>query len=220
MFERFSNGSRQIIVSAQEAARLLNHNYIGTEHLLLGVLKAPDSGAAQTLVASGLDLAAARSAVVKIIGTGGTSPEGHIPFTPRAKTVLELSLREALQLGHNTILSEHIVLGLLREGEGVAVQVLVQHGHIDLEALRHEILQRLTDDPPAEVPQIGVWAANQSMVIPLSGESMAICARCNSSLSSPVRVIQTVAVTNDGESRHVSLVVCPHCGGTLGVVNG
>jgi ATP-dependent Clp protease ATP-binding subunit ClpC len=220
MFERFSNSSRQIIVNAQEAARLLNHNYIGTEHLLLGVLRAPDSGGAQAVIAAGLDLDTATSAVITIIGTGGTSPEGHIPFTPRAKAVLELSLREALQLGHNAIRSEHIVLGLQREGQGVAVQVLVQYGHIDLDALRSALVRQLAADPPDEVTQFGAWPADPTVVAPLPGQSMAICARCNAVLGSSFRMMRTTAVADDGESRDITLVLCPTCGGTLGVLAG
>ncbi len=113
---------------AQEEARLLNHNYIGTEHILLGLIHEGEGVAAKALESLGISLEAVRSQVEEIIGQGGSSPSGHIPFTPRAKKVLELSLREALQLGHNYIGTEHILLGLIREGEGVAAQVLVKLG--------------------------------------------------------------------------------------------
>ena len=113
---------------AQEEARLLNHSYIGSEHLLLGLLHEGDGVAARALASVGVTLRAARDSVANIIGTGGSAPSGHIPFTPRAKKVLELSLREALVLGHNYIGTEHLLLGLVREGEGVGVQVLIGAG--------------------------------------------------------------------------------------------
>ena len=116
------------MVLAQEEARLLNHSYIGTEHILLGLIHEGEGVAAKGLEALGISLEAVRAQVEEIIGQGGSSPSGHIPFTPRAKKVLELSLREALQLGHNYIGTEHILLGLIREGEGVAAQVLVKLG--------------------------------------------------------------------------------------------
>ena len=128
MFERFTDRARRVVVLAQEEARLLNHNYIGTEHILLGLIHEGEGVAAKALESLGISLEAVRSQVEEIIGQGGSSPSGHIPFTPRAKKVLELSLREALQLGHNYIGTEHILLGLIREGEGVAAQVLVKLG--------------------------------------------------------------------------------------------
>ena len=128
MFERFTDRARRVVVLAQEEARLLNHSYIGTEHILLGLIHEGEGVAAKALESLGISLEAVRSQVEEIIGQGGSSPSGHIPFTPRAKKVLELSLREALQLGHNYIGTEHILLGLIREGEGVAAQVLVKLG--------------------------------------------------------------------------------------------
>ncbi len=128
MFERFTDRARRVVVLAQEEARLLNHNYIGTEHILLGLIHEGEGVAAKALESLNISLEAVRSQVEEIIGQGGSSPSGHIPFTPRAKKVLELSLREALQLGHNYIGTEHILLGLIREGEGVAAQVLVKLG--------------------------------------------------------------------------------------------
>jgi ATP-dependent Clp protease ATP-binding subunit ClpC len=130
-------------VLAQEEARLLNHNYIGTEHILLGLIHEGEGVAAKALESLGISLEAVRSQVEEIIGQGGTSPSGHIPFTPRAKKVLELSLREALQLGHNYIGTEHILLGLIREGEGVAAQVLVKLG-ADLSRVRQQVIQLLS----------------------------------------------------------------------------
>ncbi len=143
MFERFTDRARRVVVLAQEEARLLNHNYIGTEHILLGLLNEGEGIAAQALESLDIDLASVREEVVKIIGQGQQSPSGHIPFTPRAKKVLELSLREALQLGHNYIGTEHILLGLIREGEGVAAQVLQQLG-AELQKVRQTVIQLLS----------------------------------------------------------------------------
>jgi ATP-dependent Clp protease ATP-binding subunit ClpC len=139
MFERFTNRARQVVVLAQEEARLLSHNYIGTEHILLGIVHEGNGVAAQALESLNISLERVRQEVVAIVGRGKKEPSGHIPFTPRAKKVLELSLREALQLGHNYIGSEHILLGLLREGEGVAAQVLARLGG-DLKAVRQRVI--------------------------------------------------------------------------------
>ena len=127
MFERFTNRARHVVVLAQEEARRLHHNYIGTEHILLGLLGEPDSVAGRVLAGIGMSLEATRGEVTAIVSTGTTARSGHIPFTPRAKKTLELALREALQLQHNYIGTEHILLGLIREGEGVAAEVLLQH---------------------------------------------------------------------------------------------
>ncbi|WP_030013702.1 MULTISPECIES: ATP-dependent Clp protease ATP-binding subunit [Micrococcales] len=128
MFERFTDRARRVVVLAQEEARMLNHNYIGTEHLLLGLIHEGEGIAAKALESMGVTLSSVREQVQDIIGPGQQAPSGHIPFTPRAKKVLELSLREALQLGHNYIGTEHILLGLIRAGEGVASQVLSKLG--------------------------------------------------------------------------------------------
>jgi ATP-dependent Clp protease ATP-binding subunit ClpC len=143
VFERFTDRARRVVVLAQEEARLLNHNYIGTEHILLGLIHEGEGVAAKALESLGISLEAVRNQVEEIIGQGGSSPSGHIPFTPRAKKVLELSLREALQLGHNYIGTEHILLGLIREGEGVAAQVLVKLG-ADLSRVRQQVIQLLS----------------------------------------------------------------------------
>ena len=143
MFERFTDRARRVVVLAQEEARLLNHNYIGTEHILLGLIHEGEGVAAKALESMGISLDAVRGQVEEIIGQGQQAPSGHIPFTPRAKKVLELSLREALQLGHNYIGTEHILLGLIREGEGVAAQVLVKLG-ADLNRVRQQVIQLLS----------------------------------------------------------------------------
>ena len=143
MFERFTDRARRVVVLAQEEARMLNHNYIGTEHILLGLIHEGEGVAAKALESLGISLEAVRNQVEEIIGQGQQAPSGHIPFTPRAKKVLELSLREALQLGHNYIGTEHILLGLIREGEGVAAQVLVKLG-ADLTRVRQQVIQLLS----------------------------------------------------------------------------
>jgi hypothetical protein len=151
MFERFTDRARRVVVLAQEEARMLNHNYIGTEHILLGLIREGEGVAARALESLGISLEAARQQVEEIIGQGQHAPSGHIPFTPRAKRVLELSLRESRQLGHNYIGTEHILLGLLREGEGVAAQVLVRLG-ADLNRVRQQVIQLLhgqQDEKPA-----------------------------------------------------------------------
>ncbi|MEG9227204.1 ATP-dependent Clp protease ATP-binding subunit [Aeromicrobium sp. Sec7.5] len=140
MFERFTDRARRVVVLAQEEARMLSHNYIGTEHILLGLIHEGEGVAAKALESLDISLEAVRAQVEDIIGQGQQAPSGHIPFTPRAKKVLELSLREALQLGHNYIGTEHILLGLIREGEGVAAQVLVKLG-ADLNRVRQQVIQ-------------------------------------------------------------------------------
>jgi hypothetical protein len=143
VFERFTDRARRVVVLSQEEARLLNHNYIGTEHILLGLIHEGEGVAAQALETLHVSLEVARQRVEEIIGHGGPAPSGHIPFTPRAKKVLELALREALQMGHNYIGTEHILLGLIREAQGVGAQVLVQLG-ATLDRVRQQIIQLLS----------------------------------------------------------------------------
>ena len=143
MFERFTDRARRVVVLAQEEARMLNHAYIGTEHILLGLIHEGEGVAAKALEQLGMSLEAVRAQVIEMIGEGQQAPQGHIPFTPRAKKVLELSLREALQLGHNYIGTEHILLGLIREGEGMAAQVLTKKG-ADLNKVRQQVIQLLS----------------------------------------------------------------------------
>ena len=171
MFERFTTRARQAIVAAQEEARRLGHAYIGTEHVLLGVLVDRESLGCRALNQLGVTLESARTGVVGLIGTSDEAPSGHIPFTPRAKKVLELSLREAVGLGHNYIGTEHVVLGLVREGEGVAAQVLQAQG-VSGEQLRAAILAELrtatADRAPAGTPSTtpgadGVLAAARQL---------------------------------------------------------
>lgn len=153
MFERFSDSARRVIVLSQEEARLLGHNYIGTEHLLLGLSAEGDGAAAQVLTAFEIDLATLRTRVEEIIGPSKDEPSGHIPFTPRAKKVMELSLREALQLRHSYIGPEHILLALVREGEGVAPQILKALG-ADAQRVRAAVMATIGGGATArrEVP--------------------------------------------------------------------
>ena len=154
MFERFTDRARRVVVLAQEEARLLNHNYIGTEHLLLGLIHEGEGVAAKALESLGISLEAVRAQVEEIIGQGQSAPTGHIPFTPRAKKVLELSLREAIQLNCDYIGTEHILLGVVREGEGVAAQVLVNLG-ADLDRVRQQVIGMMSGqvgpDPAEQV---------------------------------------------------------------------
>ncbi len=180
MFERFTDRARRVVVLAQEEARLLNHNYIGTEHILLGLIHEGEGVAAKALESLGISLEAVRAQVEEIIGQGGSSPSGHIPFTPRAKKVLELSLREALQLGHNYIGTEHILLGLIREGEGVAAQVLVKLG-ADLSRVRQQVIQLLSGYAGQKEPSTSGTAAEAaptgSLVLDQFGRNLAQLAR-------------------------------------------
>jgi hypothetical protein len=149
VFERFTDRARRVLVLAQEEASLLNHNFIGTEHILLGLIREGEGVAAVALERLGVSFEDARTQVDEIIGNSSTPVTGSPPFTPRAKKVLELSLREALQFGHNYIGTEHLLLGLVREGEGVAAQVLVGLG-LDLGLVRGEVLQVLSGNGGTE----------------------------------------------------------------------
>ena len=158
MFEKFTDKARRVVVLAQEEAKLLNHNYIGTEHILLGLIHEGEGVAAKALESLGISLESVREQVQEIIGTGQQAPTGHIPFTPRAKKVLELSLREALQLGHSYIGTEHLLLGLIREGEGVAAQVLTKLG-ADTNRVRQQVIQLLSGFQGKETVGVGATEA-------------------------------------------------------------
>ena len=181
MFERFTDRARRVVVLAQDEARALNHNYIGTEHLLLGLIHEGEGVAAKALESMDISLDAVRAQVVEIIGEGQSAPSGHIPFTPRAKKVLELSLREALQLGHNYIGTEHILLGLLREGEGVAAQVLTKLG-ADLSTVRQTVMQMLSGYEGKETVNAGGPASKEgtpsgSAILDQFGRNLTAAAR-------------------------------------------
>jgi ATP-dependent Clp protease ATP-binding subunit ClpC len=179
MFERFTDRARRVVVLAQEEARMLNHNYIGTEHILLGLIHEGEGVAAKALESMSISLEAVRQQVEEIIGQGQAAPTGHIPFTPRAKKVLELSLREALQLGHNYIGTEHILLGLIREGEGVAAQVLQKLG-ADLSRVRQTVIQLLSGyagKGEAASPETVANAGQGSAVLDQFGRNLTQLAR-------------------------------------------
>ncbi|MFD1824948.1 MULTISPECIES: ATP-dependent Clp protease ATP-binding subunit [Mumia] len=180
MFERFTDRARRVVVLAQEEARMLSHNYIGTEHILLGLIHEGEGVAAKALENLGISLEAVREQVEEIIGQGQQAPSGHIPFTPRAKKVLELSLREALQLGHSYIGTEHILLGLIREGEGVAAQVLVKLG-ADLNRVRQQVIQLLSGYQGKETASAGAPAGesapSSSLVLDQFGRNLTQAAR-------------------------------------------
>ena len=181
MFERFTDRARRVVVLAQEEAKMLNHNYIGTEHILLGLIHEGEGVAAKALESLNISLESVREQVQEIIGQGQQQPTGHIPFTPRAKKVLELSLREALQLGHNYIGTEHILLGLIREGEGVAAQVLVKLG-ADLNRVRQQVIQLLSgfqgkEQVSAGVKEDSASAQGGSQVLDQFGRNLTQAAR-------------------------------------------
>jgi ATP-dependent Clp protease ATP-binding subunit ClpC len=179
MFERFTDRARRVVVLAQEEARMLSHNYIGTEHILLGLIHEGEGVAAKALESLDISLEAVRGQVEDIIGQGQQAPSGHIPFTPRAKKVLELSLREALQLGHNYIGTEHILLGLIREGEGVAAQVLVKLG-ADLNRVRQQVIQLVSGFQGKEAEAAGApseSAPSTSAVLDQFGRNLTQAAR-------------------------------------------
>ena len=207
MFERFTDRARRVVVLAQEEARMLEHNYIGTEHILLGLLHEGEGVAAQALEKLGVPLDDARARVEKIIGRGESAPVSHIPFTPRAKKVLELSLRESQSLGHNYIGTEHLLLGLVREGEGVAAKVLEIMG-VELNGVRQAVVGLLSGfEPRAEAaitrpePEIGP-----------------LCPQCRRPLTETAayRSMEVPAAEGEGERTAFKLVFCRSCGTSLG----
>jgi ATP-dependent Clp protease ATP-binding subunit ClpC len=168
LFQRFTDRARNVVVNAQDEARRLDHDFIGTEHILLGLIREGDGVAARALEAVDISLDAARQEVEKIIGHGQRAPSGHIPFTPRAKKVLELATREAWHLGHLYIGTEHILLGLIREGDGVACQVLTRLG-ADEKRVRHQVVQLLADHVPGSAdlaPPPADWAPDADIATP------------------------------------------------------
>jgi ATP-dependent Clp protease ATP-binding subunit ClpC len=223
VFERFTDRSRRVVVLAQEEARMLNHNYIGTEHILLGLIHEGEGVAARALEALNISLDAARRRVEEIIGQGQADPRGHIPFTPRAKKVLELSLREALQLGHNYIGTEHLLLGLIREGEGVASQVLQELG-ADLNRVRQTVIQLLSGytagsegpsvEGGAEMAELTTEVAQSSEPI---GDDAPTCPNCFGALDETLAV-RALETTAEGEPFSVKIAYCRRCGVALGSV--
>jgi len=198
---------------------MLNHNYIGTEHILLGLVRERDGVAGKALVSLDISLEAVRREVEEIIGQGRAAPRGHIPFTPRAKKVLELSLREALQLGHNYIGTEHILLGLIREGEGVAAQVLQKLG-AELDRVRQTVVQLLEGWSDVAMSSSGehvgayVEVASPTEAI---GENTPLCPNCFAVLDETLAV-KKLETTGEGESVSVGMAYCTRCGVALGAL--
>jgi ATP-dependent Clp protease ATP-binding subunit ClpC len=211
VFERFTDRARRVLTLAQEEARLLNHSFIGTEHILLGLIAEGGGVGAQALRSLGISLEAAREKVEETIGMSLTGASGSPPFTPRAKKVLELSLREALQMNHSYIGTEHILLGLVREGEGVAATVLVSLG-ADLGRVRQEVLS-LMSGPAGDLRSENPLTEAAPPLVRLAP----CCPRCRMSLDECARFL-TVAIQSDREeAEHMSVevVFCSRCGTTL-----
>jgi ATP-dependent Clp protease ATP-binding subunit ClpA len=194
MFERFTTRARHVVVLAQDESRRLNHNYIGTEHLLLGLLAEPQGVARQALDAVGVSLEQARARVEAVVGHGKKAPRGHIPFTPRAKKVLELGLREALSLRHDYIGTEHLLLGLIREGEGLGSKVLSQLG-VDGLALRLRVLDLVPPADPAGLRRRRFWPRQQIGVPAVAvGDDLRTTAAADVSLDEARRLAGEMAV--------------------------
>jgi ATP-dependent Clp protease ATP-binding subunit ClpC len=212
VFERFTDRARRVVVYAQEEARMLDHDYIGTEHILLGLIHEGEGVAARALVAMSISLDAARQRVEEIIGRGSKAPAGHIPFTPRAKKVLELALREALQMGHDYIGTEHLLLGLIREEEGVAAQVLVALG-ASLERVREAVIAMLEGyaGGPAMTP------VAQGPLIETPSKAPPECPNCFAPLEETL-AIRAVEAAGGDEPGTVKIAFCRRCGVALGTV--
>jgi ATP-dependent Clp protease ATP-binding subunit ClpC len=226
VFERFTDRARRVVVLAQEEARMLNHNYIGTEHLLLGLIHEGDGVAAKALEALNISLEAARKDIEEIIGQGQAAPTGHIPFTPRAKKVLELSLREALQLGHNYIGTEHILLGLVREGEGVAAQVLQKLG-ADLNRVRQTVIQLLSGSVAGAQVEAGGGSSEMSELmsemqpasVQVAPKDFPLCPSCLAPLAETAAIVSCPAQKEDDTVVQVELLYCSRCGSALGTIS-
>jgi ATP-dependent Clp protease ATP-binding subunit ClpC len=223
MFERLTDQAQQVVVHAQKEARGFNHDYIGTEHILLAILHASDTVAARALRSFGISLEPARQQVENVVGRREGSSGAHIPFSRRAKKTLELALREALQLQHNHIGTEHILLGIIREGEGTAVRVLRDLG-VELSELRERVVQAgaaAGDEAIAEEVRVSIGAEVSSAVgaRPLSGDEPR-CSRCNAAAADNVRIRTVSAVSGSHEetSVMVRLVWCGVCGAVLGAL--
>lgn len=216
MFERFSDATRRVLTLAQEEARLLNHNFIGTEHILLGLLHQPESVVGRALAAFDVNLYNARAWVEDTVHSAVTSTTGPPPFTPRAKKVLELAMREALQLGHNYVGPEHLLLGLVREGEGVAAQVLVKMG-ADLSRVRQQVIELMEENAGSVPGPEGEARAAPRRPGPL-------CSWCRSELSESAR-FRTIEVPPDETDAEAgplrtTVLYCSRCGTVLSPAPG
>jgi ATP-dependent Clp protease ATP-binding subunit ClpA len=218
MFERFTDQARRVVVLAQEEARMLNHGYVGTEHILLGLIHEDTGVAARALESLGISLERVRSQVEAVIGRGQAAPTEHIPFMPQAKEVIELSLREALQLGSNYIGTEHILLGLIREGEGVGAQVLLALG-ADPERVRGQVRKLLMEGQGqvGATPRVARRAASIPSHPP--GPHLApMCPHCSKDLHRTLRLHHAVAHTDGPDPlRVVAILWCGACGTTISV---
>ncbi len=214
MFERFTDRARRVLTYAQEEARQLNHSFIGTEHILLGLLREENGVGAHALRSLGVSFQAVRDQVQEMIGTAGSVPNGTPPFTPRAKKVLELALREALQLNHSYIGTEHILLGLVREGQGVAATVLVSLG-ADLPRVRQEVngLMSGSEEPPGG-RRVGVPHGAPTSDAPVREPC---CFRCGANFTEAARFRTIVVPPAEGSADPLSIrvVYCMHCGTAL-----
>jgi ATP-dependent Clp protease ATP-binding subunit ClpC len=213
VFERFTDRARRVLTFAQEEARLLNHSFIGTEHVLLGLLREGEGLGAVALRELGVSLEDARQQVEAVIGMAGSAPVGSPPFTPRAKKVLELALREALQMNHSYIGTEHILLGLVREGEGVAATVLVSLG-ADLGRVRQEVVKLMSGTSETTSAVTGVHEPGPS------GEEAPrdpCCPRCRGTLGDVARLRRMIVPPEDpnGQPMATTVVYCMRCGTTL-----
>ena len=219
MFERFTDRARRVVVLAQEEARMLSHDYIGTEHLLLGLIHEGDGVAYRALSQMGISLTDVRGEIQQLIGEGQRAPTGHIPFTPRAKKVLELSLREALQLGHNYIGTEHILLGLVREGEGVAAQVLEKYG-ASMSRLRHTVIEFLSGYAGVQAAAVGAAAVQETETVraeAASADHFPTCPSCRSSLAETLAAT-TLELKVGDETTMVKVAYCNRCGTAVGPI--
>ena len=216
MFERFTDRARRVLVLAQEEARLLNHSFMGTEHILLGLIHEGDGVAAQALERSGITLEAARIQVEEVVGRAGTAPSGSPPFTPRAKKVLELALREALQLGHSYIGTEHLLLGLIREGEAVGAKVIERLG-VDLDHLYGDVIALMSGT--AEHVEIRNVVVGREGIL---ASDPPRCPKCRAGLVENARYsVMTVPAEEsaaDSVDVEVRVVYCQRCGNAIGIV--
>jgi len=218
MFERFTDEARRVLVLAQEESRVLGHDFIGTEHLLLGILRHGQGPAPEALTTMGVTLEAARAQIAQTVGPRGTAAGGSIPFTPRAKKTLELALREALQLGHDHIRTEHLLLGVIDEGDGVGARTLVA---LDVD------LSRLRDDVTSRVRRPGgtsgrVWRGTRRVRVQPSGHPP-LCPACRAPLEETARYRVLDACTAEPDDRGnvpipVTIAYCHRCGVALGPV--
>jgi ATP-dependent Clp protease ATP-binding subunit ClpC len=218
MFERFTDRARRVVVLAQEEARLLDHEYIGTEHLLLGLLSERDGVAAQALAALDITLEAARAQVEQKVGRGTAATAGYIPFTPRAKKTLELSLREALELAHNSIGTEHILLGMVQVdtklGPGVGLEVLRVLG-AEPDAIRRHVMALISESGPESV-RGDAWsrpaAASQD---PPTGP---LCMQCRALTAETAHTAAVTIPGPQGEALPFIAIYCGMCGATYGLL--